>query len=451
MSTESSPDRAGVCAWCEHENAPGSRFCGNCGRTLLFDVACPFCGRKNPEENAHCDACGVLLDESKRTASTGTSYSDRLRDRMGSLGWPLVTLAAIIAFALLIRLFSLTDIPPNLVPDEADNLITVYRIMADIGPGFFELDWKPQPAFSAYMMGWFMGVFGETIVGMRMASVALSTASILVFYAVVRQQDVGRPASLGATFLLATGVWYLHFSRSGWENVHVALYALSAMLALNAAIRSKRMSTSLLLFAATGLFAALGLYGYTGGRVIIVALLVYLPIAFFLHREDWKRLLFGYSVMCLTAFVLFWPQFDNAREDWGELQPACRYGLCAQRAKSPEVRRQGRLRDRRSADVGKRQGICPYRYRPVARGVEREIHSAGARPTRQVDDDLVLGRACRFRHQMAADPPVVGLLCRDDISHPGAGQRYARRRASRRGRPYILSLRRPRPWTGCSV
>lgn len=227
-----------------------------------------------------------------------------------------MTLAAIIAFALFIRLFSLTDIPPNLVGDEADNLLIVYRIMADIGPGFFELDWKPQPAFSVYMMGWFMGLFGETIVGMRMSSVVLSTASILVFYAVARQHSVGRPAALGATFLLATGVWYLNFSRSGWENVHVGLYALSAMLSLNAAVKSKRLWLSLLLFSATGLFAALGLYGYTSGRVIIVALLVYLPIAFFLHREDRKRLLIGYGVMCITALVLFWPQLDNIADDW---------------------------------------------------------------------------------------------------------------------------------------
>ena len=316
MSTEALPVHAGVCAWCEHENAPGSRFCGNCGRTLVFDVACPFCGGKNPETNAHCDACGVLLDESKRATPTRPSYYDRLRAIVSFLSLPLLTLAAIVAFALFIRLFALTDTPPNLVPDEADNLIIVYRIMADIGPGFFELDWKPQPAFSMYMMGWFMGVFGETIVGMRMASVALSTASILVFYAVARQQGIGRPASLGATFLLATGVWYLHFSRSGWENVHVGLYALSAVLSLTAAIRCNRLWQSLLLFAATGLFAALGLYGYTSGRVIIFALLAYLPFALFLHREDWKRLLIGYSVMCITAFVLFWPQLDNARDDW---------------------------------------------------------------------------------------------------------------------------------------
>ncbi len=321
MSIETTPDRTGVCSWCKHTNAPGSRFCGNCGRTLVFDVACPFCGCRNPEVHAYCDACGVLLDESKRKdpRETGIGHLARFQARVRDVtldNWPILALVAIVALALSIRLFSLTDIPPNVVGDEADNLLIVYRIMADIGPGFFELDWKPQPAFSVYMMGWFMGLFGETIVGMRMSSVVLSTASVLVFYAVVRQHNVSRPAGLGAALLLATGVWYLHFSRSGWENVHVGLYTLSAMLSLNAAIGSKRLPASLLLFAATGLFAALGLYGYTSGRVIIVALLAYLPIAFFLHSEHRKRLLIGYGVMCITALVLFWPQLDNALDDW---------------------------------------------------------------------------------------------------------------------------------------
>ena len=56
----------------------------------------------------------------------------------------------------------------------------------------------------------------------------------------------------------------------------------------------------------------------------------------------------------------------------------------------------------------------------------------------------------RFRYTMAAYPPVVGLLCRDDISRPGAGQRYARRRARRRGRPDNSFSLSPSRWTGCS-
>ena len=319
MNSETPPAGAPECAWCEHVNALGARFCGSCGRALTFPAVCSSCSRENPEENAYCDACGLSLREPEPVVPAASALLNQLQApdlNFGFVNWAAVTLAGIIALALFLRLFSLTDIPPNLVPDEADNLLTVYRIMAGIGPGFFELDWKPQPAFSAYMMGWFMGVFGETIVGMRLPSVVLSVVSVLVFYAVARQHGVGRTASLGSTFLLATGVWYLHFSRSGWENVHVGLYSLSAMLALNAAIRSESFRWRLTLFAATGLFAALGLYGYASGRMIIVALLTYLPIALFLHRDDWKRLLIGYGVMCAAALIFFWPQLDTALSDW---------------------------------------------------------------------------------------------------------------------------------------
>ena len=184
-------------------------------------------------------------------------------EAMGLYGWETIAaLIAIVALALALRLVSLTDIPPNVLADEADNLQVIYHIMADTGPGFFGMDWAQSPAFSMYLIGWFMGVFGDTIAGMRMASVVLSTLSLPAFYFVARQNDLGRPAALGATLLLATSLWYLHFSRTGWYNIHVALYALLTVLAFTAAVRRGHLA----LYAATGLFAALGLYGYPGGR-----------------------------------------------------------------------------------------------------------------------------------------------------------------------------------------
>ena len=184
--------------------------------------------------------------------------------------------------------------------------------MAGSGPGFFGLDWAQSPAFSMYLIGWFMEVFGNTIAGMRMASVVLSTLSLPVFYFVARQNDINRPAALGGTLLLATSLWYLHFSRSGWYNIHVALYALLAVLAFTAAIRRGNLA----LYAAAGLFATLGLYGYPGGRVIIIALAAYLPVAQVLHREDRRRLLVGYAVMGAVALVLFLPHLNFAVDNW---------------------------------------------------------------------------------------------------------------------------------------
>ena len=284
------------------------RFCDACGTPFADPGPLPA----TPTPPGSAAPAPMPRTRLIASASDGLAQVRARLEAVGLCGWETAALIAIVIVALALRLVSLTDIPPNVLPDEADNLQVIYRIMAGSGPGFFGLDWAQSPAFSMYLVSWFMQAFGESIAGMRMASVVLSTLSLPVFYFVARQNDLGRPAALGATLLLATSLWYLHFSRSGWYNIHVALYALLAMLAATAAIRRG----SLALYAATGLFAALGLYGYPGGRVIIVALAAYLPVALVLHKEDRRRLLVGYAVMVAVALVLFLPHLNFAVDNW---------------------------------------------------------------------------------------------------------------------------------------
>ena len=324
-----------TCPWCSYENQPRVRFCGSCGRGLQLDSVCASCSTPNPSDHVFCDACGepiadlaqeppprtpnrqpmppsALLTAWKDSTSSVLASARGHLEALGLYGWEAPTLAGIILLALVLRLVSLADIPPNVSPDEADNLQVIYRIIANTGPGFFEIDWTQAPAFNLYLSSWFIRVFGETIAGARMASVVLSTLSLVVFYFVARQYDLNKPAALAATFLLATSLWYLHFSRTGWYNIHVALYTLLVILTATLAIRRE----SLILFAAAGLFAALAMYGYFGGRAVMVALIVYLPIALVLHKGNRKRLLAGYAVMLATTFVLFLPHLSFALENW---------------------------------------------------------------------------------------------------------------------------------------
>ena len=212
--------------------------------------------------------------------------------------------------ALVLRVIWLDTIPGNITADEADNLATIFRIDVTGEPGFFGLDWKPQPAMSMYLFSGFMSIFGDDIFGLRMASAILSTLSLVPFYALARR--VVRPASaLGGTILLSTGLWYLNFSRSGWENVHVAFYALMAAWMLTLALERKQLRW----FALAGVFAALGLYGYFAGRLIIVALLAFAPLAVWWARGWRRRALLGYALLTLTAAVLFAPQYLSIRSD----------------------------------------------------------------------------------------------------------------------------------------
>ena len=312
------------CAWCGGENRDDARFCGDCGRGLRFDAACGHCGANNPAGARFCDACGTQTGESAaETDAVAPAPSPPAPRRLlpgegaasGLLARVLTPqglgLIVLLTAAVVLRVANLGSVPVNVTADEADNLQVVYHIMENTGPGFFELDWKPAPAFSTYVITGFMRVFGESVVGMRMASVVISVAAIGVFYALARQ-TMSLGASLSAAFLLATGLWFLHFSRSGWENVHVALFALMAVLLVTQAARRG----SLLLFAATGVAAALGIYGYSGGRTIVLGVLAFLPVAMVLHPDLRRRNLVGFGVTLVVFLVLIAPQLKTALDDW---------------------------------------------------------------------------------------------------------------------------------------
>ncbi len=223
----------------------------------------------------------------------------------------LLSLLLLSVFALTIRLVSLSTIPPNVSPDEADNLRVVYRILMGKGPGFFDLDWKPAPAFSVYVISLFMRIFGLSIVGMRMASVVLSVGAVIVFYLFARR-DLSEFASLWGALLLSSGLWYLHFSRNAWDNIQVSLFTMGAALFLDLATRQKNWR----FYVSTGVFASLGLYGHLAGRPIILAILGYLPLALFLNPHDRKQILKGYAIILLTAMILFLPQTRIIWKRW---------------------------------------------------------------------------------------------------------------------------------------
>jgi len=55
------------CARCQHDNAAGAKFCGECGTRL--GAGCAACGTPNPPGNKFCHECGVAL----RGAANGDS------------------------------------------------------------------------------------------------------------------------------------------------------------------------------------------------------------------------------------------------------------------------------------------------------------------------------------------------------------------------------------------
>ena len=246
--------------------------------------------------------------------------SGRMNRSHRRLEWLLLGLLLLAAFA--IRVYQLGSFPDTVLADEADNAQDSIRILFGIHPenGFFGLDWTNQPAFSAYKEAAFLAVFGIDITAMRLSSAILSTLALLPFYLLLRRQ-FPVTASLLATVLLATDVWYLNFSRSGWNCIDICLYMLGAMLflmwgldALPGIDRSHPWKWGH--FAAAGFFCALGLYGYPAGRSITLSVIAFIPVTLLFKRQYTRKVLLGYALLFAVEAVVFAPQGVYAIKNW---------------------------------------------------------------------------------------------------------------------------------------
>jgi len=219
--------------------------------------------------------------------------------------------AVVLALCVVIRLYRLGTVPRVILGDETDNLQSAYKIVAGTGPGIFGYDWKPAPLFSLYPLAWCIRLFGDSVTDFRMFPVILSLLTIVCFYLLARQ-TLHAAAALPAMAMLGTNLWFLHFSRTAWENVNAALFATGACWCFTRAVRTQRYRW----WAACGAFTAFGLYGYFSGRFIFISVAAAAVLAVALRQAPLRRTALGLAVAGVVAGALFAPQAWKIAHDW---------------------------------------------------------------------------------------------------------------------------------------
>ncbi|MPZ47846.1 MAG: hypothetical protein GEU75_00750 [Dehalococcoidia bacterium] len=239
----------------------------------------------------------------KRYTEVAASYGRRHFDLLGA--------ALILAIALALRLIDLGSVSSNLTADELNDLQNAYRVIYGQAGGFFGLDWNQSPNLNMYLKAASIQVFGDSIAGTRMYSVVLSMAALVAFYPLARRRLDPLPA-LASLFLLATSLWFLHFSRTPWVAMSSVLAAVMAAYLLDLALEKQK----LWLFALLGAAVAFGAYGYFGGRTLVFVVAACYFIACWLQPKDVWSLTKGFALAGVVAFVLFAPQLKTLLEDW---------------------------------------------------------------------------------------------------------------------------------------
>jgi 4-amino-4-deoxy-L-arabinose transferase-like glycosyltransferase len=233
----------------------------------------------------------------------------RLSGRLIAPG--ILRLVVVLLGLFALRVYRLDAVPLVATADELDNLQVAYRLIAGTGPGTFGLDWKAAPVFSLYPLAWSVRVFGDGIAAFRMFPVLQSMAVLVMTYVLARR-SMSEFAALLAVVMLGTNLWFLHFSRTAWENSNAALFAVCACWAVGHALEGRSMDW----WGRVGLFAAAGMYGYFSGRTIPVAIAVAVLAAVLLRQACWRPAVRGLVFAGAMSALLFLPQAVTIARDW---------------------------------------------------------------------------------------------------------------------------------------
>ena len=174
-------------------------------------------------------------------------------------------LGAILLVGLFFRLYRFTDLPYGLWYDEADNGLSVRRILEGSRYPIY-VPSTNLPAHFLYLVALSFRLLGDSMHAIRAVAVVFGLLTIVAAYLCGRELfgvERGRHLSLALAFLLAVSRWDVNWSRIGMHGVSLPFFELWVVAALLRALRTRRPTS----FAWAGVALGLGLCFYSPFRI----------------------------------------------------------------------------------------------------------------------------------------------------------------------------------------
>jgi hypothetical protein len=214
--------------------------------------------------------------------------------------WEVAFFLALVALALLVRVWDLRDFPYAIHGDE---VLTGRTALI----GYF--DGRAAPVFSTLWEGinlpalWFVGVAtslklgGTTLEALRLPAALFGAATVVPFYGLVRGAW-GRTAALAGTTVLAVSAVHVHYSRLTINNIVAPFFWAVCFFFLLRGLRTRRPLDWVL----AGLAAGLSEHFYYGTRLLSILLLAFGVYLLVVHwRQGWR--LAGHFALLALGWV----------------------------------------------------------------------------------------------------------------------------------------------------
>ncbi|TAK89688.1 glycosyltransferase family 39 protein [Patescibacteria group bacterium] len=212
-----------------------------------------------------------------------------------------LALTTIMLIAAFMRLWQLDNTPPGLHPDEAANGLDVFDILQGHLQVFFERNGGREGLFF-YLQAVGVSIFGNTILGLRIAPALLGTAAVAAVYLWAASWFNRRTALIAALFMAVTP-WAVIISRDGFRASMLMLMIPLTLWLITKAIRSNRWYW----FAGAGVSFGLGFYTYIAYRMFPLALVAAAAFVLIWRRNWIQQYWRGLAVFGLAAAIVLIP------------------------------------------------------------------------------------------------------------------------------------------------
>lgn len=216
----------------------------------------------------------------------------------------LFLLLLIVTAAFVVRFYNIENVPSGVYPDEAVNGLDAARAFSENNYQWFYTDNNGREGLFINLIAFFFGIFGISVLGLKMPSIIFGTLSVLGTYLLTKELFRSQRAGLLAAFFVAFSFWSINFSRIAFRAIMLptilsfSFYYLFCGIRTNKVIHHLKNNSkkfyqnsvfkSYIYFALAGFIFGIGLHTYIAFRIAPAILALSFLALWATKKHFWK-------------------------------------------------------------------------------------------------------------------------------------------------------------------
>lgn len=216
-------------------------------------------------------------------------------------------LATIVLVAAFFRLYRLDQLPPGFQFDQAFYVMDALKLLQGEFAIFFYQPGRSEPLYQ-YLLMPFVAFFGaDSSLGLKITGGLIGILTIPLVFGITHALYQDARIGLFSALLTAISFWHIFYSRYGERIPLTLLMAILSFWFVWRALTQVSAARQTRTFVLAGVFTGLTLYTYPSGRIVPIAIALFIAYAMLTERSRAREYFKGLVILTASALVVFAP------------------------------------------------------------------------------------------------------------------------------------------------